>query len=349
MGSRARAWLAVSCVAVSGPALAATHGIVGGVEEEAFPYAVAIGAELGEYRLTMCSASLITPRLLLTAAHCGDGIPIEVVVQAGAAFFGPRVETAEAPVGLANLTIHPDYRPLDVGELTDETDLGQFDLAIIELEEAVDVEPVWFRQHPFTLEETEGAEVTSVGYGASDGATGDGSGVRRSAALRIDELDAVYLVSRSSSNLGRANICNGDSGGPQYHLGEDGRWVQWAVHSWGDELCVVTSGSTRVDIASEWILDQIEEVHGTRDLCEAHGLYDNGSCDAAPWCEAVDPECLIPEEPRACACDTGMPAPGWWALALGWLLRRRQTASSRVSTTRQPFVRQVPSFWRSSR
>ena len=40
----------------------------------------------------------------------------------------------------------------------------------------------------------------------------------------------------------------------------------------------------------------MEDVHGTRDICEANGWYDDGVCvDLLGYCEMEDPDCIIPE------------------------------------------------------
>ena len=59
---------------------------------------------------------------------------------------------------------------------------------------------------------------------------------------------------------------------------EWGEWVQIAVHSWGDENCTMTSGSTRTDLVHDWILETVVSVHGTTDFCDINGYYDDDEC-----------------------------------------------------------------------
>ena len=73
----------------------------------------------------------------------------------------------------------------------------------------------------------------------------------------------------NADNSTESNICSGDSGGSQmYFDSENQLWIQLAVHSWGDQSCLITSGSTRTDLVVDWIYETIVEVHGSSDICE---------------------------------------------------------------------------------
>jgi len=268
--------------------------IINGVVEDGYPAAVGLGT--GGY--TACSGSIITPRLVLTAAHCGGDLPVELIVQFGEAYIGRTGGTAEHVLRFSDSAIHPEYRPLA------GADEGAFDLGILVLTEEAPVEPVWPRLTRLGAQKAEGAEVLSVGYGVTE--TGS-SGEKRSASFIIDELDPMFLLSDVATNPGDTSICSGDSGGPQYFIRPDGSLEQWGVHSWGDQNCSIVFGSTRTDVASDWILEQIEATHGTTDRCEIFGLYDDDECDTE--CDVVDPGCHDNFEDYLMA-STGMRIPG---------------------------------------
>ena len=42
-------------------------------------------------------------------------------------------------------------------------------------------------------------------------------------------------------------------------------------------------------MVSEWILDELEVIHGTRDRCEMWDVYGDGRCDED--CDEPDPDC----------------------------------------------------------
>jgi hypothetical protein len=305
--------------------LAAAHAqsIVGGEVDGDHPEVVSLGIALGEQWYSLCTGTLITPRVVLSAAHCAADYSIESVVQFGRARFGADTAEPEATLAFVGGTVHPDYVPLDGFEISSA------DLALLELAEDGPARPAELRIDPLPPdEELLGLPLRSVGYGITGGSADD-SGVRRAVELEVHDADAEFLYIRQDG----ANICSGDSGGPQFGYEDGGRLVEWAVHSWGQQGCTGLSASTRVDAYADWILDYVEAVHGTRDLCGAAGRYADGTCDA--FCAELDPDCLegMPwqggGEPRAgCASRPGGVAPGAALAALLALGLRRRRAGA---------------------
>ncbi len=304
----------------------APSAIVNGEIEERFPAVVAVGADFGgPYQV--CTATLITDRVFLTAAHCGADLPVEAIVLLGQVFVGPSTAAVEQQYGIDDYIGHPDYRPLDNGQgLPPLNDIG-----IGVLDAPADVEPIFFNTRELDEDDID-TELLSVGYSATSG-EGGGNGVKRSAVQIVAGFTEDTIRTANSLNPNNGNICSGDSGGPMMQVDADGRGTIWAVHSYGDQNCTVFASSTRTDLFSDWLLDRIEEVHDARDLCAINGLYANDVCDAD--CED-DPECDPPDAAddddddgatgAGCRSSLGGGSATWLGLLLplGLVLRRRR-------------------------
>ncbi len=308
----------------------ASPKIVNGEAESGHPAVVSLGADFGSQRFSLCTGSIITTRIILTAAHCGADIPPEIIASAGRAYLGDRIDDPLYELRLNDMVLHPGYVPLQSGV---GGQISENDFAVVILAEDSPVVPIPINWEPVT-EDDVGREMLSVGYGASSG-NGNGSGTKRSVTLVMTDYDEQFLFTNANRNPTEGNICSGDSGGPQLLQDAQGEWVQWAVHSWGYEGCGGLSASTRTDIGGDWLMEQIEAVHGSTDLCEVRGLYGDDICDEA--CEA-DPDCLPPLAALpglngtgfgdgSGGCSTGPARPSMLLVLLGllgfWPRRRR--------------------------
>lgn len=150
-----------------------------------------------------CSASLIGPKVLLTAAHCATN---------GA--------TSEFKVGsesyTAKMARHPQYPVKDV-----DICLGIVD------REVTGIKPVSI----YDGDVKEGMTIKLFGYGCTQSGGGGGSdGVLREGDTKITGFTGFDIVSKMD---GGAALCYGDSGGPVMIM-ETGKYRQAAVNSKGN-------------------------------------------------------------------------------------------------------------------
>jgi hypothetical protein len=225
-------------------------GIVGGreaAEKDAFVKSVVMVYD--KSRETLCSGSVISDSLVLTAAHCMASAASDLVI-----IFGTRFENSANPTRKVERfeTAPPWPGPAEANSFYDWGDL-----ALLKISGGL---PRGYRPIARLDDSSKLGDqtpITIAGYGDSDGFEGAGSGVLRVAEMEI--MDARYAISeiKFDQRSGKG-ACLGDSGGPAFlRTGET--WVLAAVDSRNLEIegqadrCRFASIYTKVTSYKTWI------------------------------------------------------------------------------------------------
>jgi hypothetical protein len=215
----------VAALAVAAPAFAITGGSLDG---GAHPAVALVLADRGNGPVQDCSAALVAPSVLVTAAHCASGtISNRVEVS-----FDSRFVAGSSPVFSGTLYADPAWSP---------GAQDTHDVAVVVLDEPVSVAPLALPEADALEKPTlKGAELVNVGYGYAD-RTFVFDGYRRSSTSSFTSLRPTEL--KLSQKPG--GVCFGDSGGPRLL---DSTVV--AITSTGNPNCTGQTVGYRLDTPS---------------------------------------------------------------------------------------------------
>ena len=199
---------------------------------------VAIVAEKGGGQ-ALCTGTIVSPEVILTAAHCVDENPAKLHI-----IFGTNIaKTSANDIREGDKFIqHPNWnRHLPTGE---------GDLALIHFKGLIPEghSPVTLANENLKLKK--GQKVLMMGYGVTDGIRENGSGKLRETSSQI--LDQ-HSPTESLTDGHKSSVCFGDSGGPAFvKVGSE--FVQWGVaSSVTDKSCDEDSIHTEVMKYEPWI------------------------------------------------------------------------------------------------
>jgi secreted trypsin-like serine protease len=201
-----------------------------------------------------CTGTLISPTVVLTAAHCTDGTTTAY------AYFSVEVpdDFRENPTGISGTTYtHPDF---NANTLDNDIGVVVLDEPVI-LDEYPTLAPEGFLSDLKATGDLFGSTVVNVGYGLIEGwppprLTDNESRYVSTSPVSALTHNNLRLLSNPVAT-GQGGTCFGDSGGP--HFWED-TLIIVSVTSWGDAICRAHDMTQRVDIAS--VLDWLEQEFG---------------------------------------------------------------------------------------
>lgn len=264
---------ATGCAEMSGPALdAREQAIVGGGQTDAYPAVPLLYYEEQDGSWFTCSGTLISPYVVVTAAHCVDepGNPAQHL-----AYFGGNtlLDSLEADPAYLGMVAALD-RAYDPAYVDDQPTAGH-DIGLVALAEPAPVPPMAYHRAGGALPDD--PMIQLVGWGITS-ATADDAGIKRAVEAAVVDSDARFVRYGDAA----ANTCPGDSGGPGF-LTVDGEERLVTITSFGTNECDEGYGG-RIDHYLESLVEPFIAEHDPDGGC-----LTDGACNQA--CGEVDADC----------------------------------------------------------
>lgn len=261
---------------VGAPAAARHDSILGGGPDTTTSTVFILDLRFDNGQSAICSSVLVSPRVLLTAAHCVDpslkgatSVTVKATNKADATML-----MMSDMIDATMISRHSLWNPGDT--------MNQHDLALLLLATApAGVTPVPLQR---SLSGFTGQPIRVLGYGVTTSG-GTDAAIRRAVTLNVSSVATNTYDFGSAGNNG---ICSGDSGGPSlYTSGGTERVV--GIHSRTNSGSCGVGTDIRVDTHLPFI-DGFVQANDPA-LCSADGRCASG-------CTTTDPDC-----PVACGMD----------------------------------------------
>ncbi|HEX8952642.1 MAG TPA: trypsin-like serine protease [Polyangia bacterium] len=235
--------------AAAGPAVL-EEGIIGGTSDTSDPAVVLLYMTVpGQSGGSLCTGEIVSPHVVLTAAHCTGGENPAVTNAVWRVYLGADFSKATAADLLAVKEAHYNSK-FDINNLPAGNDVG---VAIMQSALPSTIAPLPYNRASMDSG-FDGNLVRFVGYGLDNAAAQTGAGVKRTTTTTLTDHTALVLHFADATH----ETCNGDSGGPAL-MTLGGKDTIVGLTSYGDVNCSSGGWDTRVDAMAAWIDGYVQQ------------------------------------------------------------------------------------------
>ena len=268
--------LVLGSLFLSPPASAITYGFIDSTNAFSNTGAFIVkSTDTGEI-FPICSGTMITSNVFLTASHCTAYFSQELAPQGYVAYvsldalipFGASTSGATKLLAVANVVTNPNYSQRQ----SDSGDIG----ALILAHNVQGVTPATLPACRLLDELSaqnglKNASFTNVGYGVQNRVVGGGVPYfqdmnpipRMFSFSSFNALNGGYLRLSQNPSTGNGGTCFGDSGGPNFMM-VNGRQVIVSITITGDSVCRSTNVAYRLDtVSAQSFLAAVNAAFGT--------------------------------------------------------------------------------------
>jgi secreted trypsin-like serine protease len=203
----------------------------------------------GQQGGALCTGEVISPHVVLTAAHCTGGEDPTVTNAVWRVYLGNDLSKATAADLLPVKAAHYNSK-FDVNNLPAGNDVG---VAIMQNALPTTITPLPYNRASMDSG-FDGKPVRLVGYGLDNGTAQTGAGIKRTTTTALTDHTALLL----HFGDGTHETCNGDSGGPAL-MTVGGKETIVGLTSYGDVACAMGGYDTRVDSMTAWIDGYVQQ------------------------------------------------------------------------------------------